>query len=72
MDECVKDLSNFIFDIGVSCSPPLPRAAGKKVQKPNFLQTKTYKSKTKTYFTIFFDNSKEEAFMYIMYVVSLF
>jgi hypothetical protein len=31
MDGCVKDLSNFIFEIGVSCLLPLPRAAGEKV-----------------------------------------
>jgi hypothetical protein len=66
MDGCVKDLSNFIFEIGVSCSPSLPRAAGKKVRVPDFLPTNASKSKTKTYFSIFFDNPTEEAFLYIM------
>jgi hypothetical protein len=54
MDGCAKDLSNFIFEIGVGCSPPLPRAAGEKVRVPDFLQTNAYKSKTKTYFSNFF------------------
>jgi hypothetical protein len=54
MDGCVKDLSNFIFEIGVSCSPQLPRAAGEKVRLPDFLQTNAYKSKTETYFSNFF------------------
>jgi hypothetical protein len=36
----MEDLSNFIFKIGVRYSPPLPHAAGEKVQEPDFLQTK--------------------------------
>ncbi len=66
MDGCVKDLSNFIFENGVSCSPPLPRAAGEKVRVPDFLLSNAYKSKTETYFSNFFDNPTGEAFMYIM------
>jgi hypothetical protein len=49
-------------EIGESCSPPLPRAAAEKVREPDFLQTEAYKSKTKTYLTIFFDNPTGEAF----------
>jgi hypothetical protein len=40
MDGCVKDLSDFIFEIGVTCSPPLPRAAGKNARKLDIFQTK--------------------------------
>ncbi len=67
MDGCVKDLSNFIFEIGVSCSPPLPPAPGEKVRVPDFLQTNAGTSqKPKLIFRIFFDNPTGEAFMYIM------
>jgi hypothetical protein len=65
MDGCVKDLSNFKFEISISCSPPLPRAAGKKVRVPDFLQMLP-SQKPKLIFRIFFDNPTEEAFMYIM------
>jgi hypothetical protein len=66
MDGCVKGLSNFIFEIGVSCWPQLPRAASEKVRVSNFLQTNAYKSKNETIFQIFFYNPTGEAFMYIM------
>jgi len=33
-----------IFQIGESCSPPLPLAAGENARKPGFWQTKAYKS----------------------------
>ncbi len=68
MDGCVKDLSNFIFEIGVSCSPPLPRAAGEKVWVLLIFCKKKLKSKKlKLIFRIFFDNPTGEAFMYIMW-----
>jgi hypothetical protein len=41
-------------EIGERYLPPLPRAAGEKMLVPDFLQTKAYESKTKTYFTNFF------------------
>jgi hypothetical protein len=66
MDGCVKDLSNFIFEIGVSCSSPLPRAAGEKVRAPDFLQKNLKSQKLKLIFRVFFDNPTGEAFMYIM------
>jgi hypothetical protein len=67
MDGCIKDLSNFIFEIGVSCSSPLPRAAGEKVWVPDFLQKKLKSQKLDIIFGIFFDNPTGEAFMYIMW-----
>ena len=66
MDGCAKDLSNFIFEMGVSCSPPLPRAAGENTRKTGFLHKKAYKSKKKKKFAIFLDIPKEEPFMYII------
>jgi hypothetical protein len=66
MDGCAKDLSNFIFEIGVSCSPPLPRAAGEKVRVPDFCKQTLTSQKPKLIFRIFFDNPTGEAFMYIM------
>jgi hypothetical protein len=47
IDACVKDLSELFNEIGESCSPPLPHAAGENTRKTGFLQTKAYKSKTK-------------------------
>jgi hypothetical protein len=66
MDGCVKDLSNFIFEIGVSCSSPLPHAASEKVRVPDFLQKKLKSQKLELIFSNFFDNPTGEAFMYIM------
>jgi hypothetical protein len=43
-----------IFQIGESCSPPLPFAAGENARKSGFWQTKAYKSKTKINFADFF------------------
>jgi hypothetical protein len=57
MDGCVKDLSNFIFEIGVSCSSPLPRATGEKVRVPDFFQKKAQNSKSKINFADFFGYS---------------
>jgi hypothetical protein len=54
MGGCVKELSDFVFEIGVSCLPPQQRAAGENVRGPDFLQTKAYRSKTKTYLNKFF------------------
>jgi hypothetical protein len=34
-------------EIGESCSPPFPRAAGENSRKTGFLHTKAYQSKTK-------------------------
>jgi hypothetical protein len=45
IDACVKDLSDLFNEIGESCSPPLPHAAGEKTRKTVFLQAKAYKSK---------------------------
>jgi hypothetical protein len=53
-------------EIGERYSPPLPRATGENTRKTYFWHTKAYKSKNKINFTNFFDNPKEEAFMYIM------
>ncbi len=66
MDGCAKDLSHFLFEIGVRCSLPLPRAAGEKVLVPDFLQKKLKSQKLKLIFRIFFDNPTGEAFLYIM------
>jgi hypothetical protein len=56
-----------IFQIGESCSPPLPLAAGENARKPGFWQTKAYKSKSKKKFCRFFlDIPKGEALADIM------
>jgi hypothetical protein len=59
IDDCVKDLSDLFNEIGESCSPPLPRAAGENAR------TKAYKSKTKTISAIFLDIPNGEAFKYL-------
>jgi hypothetical protein len=56
-DSCVSGLSDLIFQIGESCSPPLPFAAGENARKSGFRQTKAYKSKTKINFADFFEYS---------------
>jgi hypothetical protein len=63
MDGCIKDLSNFVVDIGKNCSPLLPRSAGENKRKPGYLPTKAYKSKTKKLLCVF-DIPKGEIFMY--------
>jgi hypothetical protein len=55
-----------IFQIGESCSPPLPLAAGENARKPGFWQTKAYKLKSKINFADFFDIPKGEALADIM------
>ena len=50
MDGCVKDLSNVIFEIGVSCSPLLPGAAAEKLRKTSVLYIFASSSKTKKMF----------------------
>ena len=67
MDGCVKDLSSFIFEIGVTCSSPRPRTAGEKVRVPDFFQKKALKSKSKINFADFVGNiPKGEALAHIM------
>jgi hypothetical protein len=57
-DSCVNGLSDLIFQIGESCSPLLPRAAGENTRKTGFLHTKAYKSKKKKNFSNFFRYSQ--------------
>jgi len=66
MDGCVKDLSNFIFEIGVSCSSPLPRAAGEKVRVPDFFQKKLKSQNPKKILPIFLNIPKGKALAHIM------
>ena len=54
MDGCVKDLSNLIFEIGVSCSPPLPGAAAENWRKTSVLYMSASNSKTKKNFEFLF------------------
>jgi hypothetical protein len=63
---CVNGLSDLIFQIGESCSSPLPLAACENARKPGFWQTKAYKSKTKINFADFFGYSKKESFVDII------
>jgi hypothetical protein len=59
-------ISDLIFQIVESCSPPLPLAVGENARKPGFWQTKAYKSKSKINFADFFDIPKGEALADIM------
>ncbi len=62
MDACVKDLSDFFNEIGESCSPPLPHAAGENTRKTGFLQTKAYKSKMNKKNSKFFEYFERREF----------
>jgi hypothetical protein len=52
-----------IFQIGESCSPPLPFAAGENARKSGFWQTKAYKSKTKINFADLLNIPKGKTFV---------
>jgi hypothetical protein len=47
-----------INEIGESCSPPFPRAAGENSRKTGFLHTKAYMSKPKKNLTYIVEYSK--------------
>ncbi len=63
IDNCVKDLSDFVCKFGESYSLPLLCATGENAQKPVF-----YKKNRSLYvkFTDFFYITKGETFMYII------